>query len=172
MKLWKQLLILAILDLIIIGAFVIYGDPDPSASIGIIILVPIAAIINLIFAWLAYNTKRNYTNAFLLNTIISSILMYYLFTWGITRHQKKRYEGWNFNISDTVFRITHSKMDNTFSITYSTDPGSSWSLIDGRFIKRQDSYVLATDSTQYIIRNNYLFGFRDRDSLKLIDVDY
>jgi len=172
MKLWKQLLILAILDLIIIGAFVIHGDPDPSVSIGMIILVPIAAVINLILAWLAYNTKRIYTNAFLFNAIISSIIMYYLFTWGIERHQKNRYVSWHFNISDTVFQITHSKFDNTFSITYSTDPGSSWSLIDGRFIKRQDSYALTTDSTQFIIRNNYLFGFREHDSLQLTALDY
>ena len=172
MKLWTPLLLLTILDLIIIGAFVINGDPDPSVSIGMIILVPIAAIINFIFAWLAYNTRRNYTNAFLINAIISSILMYYLFSWGIERHQKMRYESWNFNISDTVFEITHSKFNNLFSITYSTNPGSSWSLIDGRFIKKQDSYVLTTDSTQFIIRNNYLYGFRARDSLKLIDLDY
>ena len=170
MKLWTQLLILTILDFIIIWFWV--GEPDPSVSIGIIIVVPFVIIINLILAGLFYAFKRQYSKAFLINSIISAIIMYNLFIAGIGRHQRMRYEGWNFQINDTTFNITHSKLDSTFSMTYSTNPGSSLSFIDGRFIDKSSFYLLTTDTTKFIIKNNLLFGFQNNDSIKLTRFDY
>ena len=154
MKLWTQLLILTILDFIIIWFWV--GEPDPSVSIGIIIVVPFVIIINLILAGLFYAFKRPYSKAFLINSIISAVIMYNLFIAGIDRHQRLRYEGWNFKINDTTFDITHSKLDSTFSMTYSTNPGSSVEFIGGHFIDKSNFYLLTTDTTQFIIRSNFL----------------
>jgi hypothetical protein len=171
MKLWTQLLLLTILDFIIIWFWV--GEPDPSVSIGIYLLFhPSVIIINLILAGLFYAIKRQYSKAFLINSIISAIIMYNLFIAGIERHQRLRYEGWKFKIKDTTFNITHSKLDSTFSMTYSLHPGSSWSFMDGRFIAKNDFYLLATDSTKFIIKRNFLSGFRGIDSIGLTKVDY
>jgi hypothetical protein len=98
--------------------------------------------------------------------------MYNLFIGGIGRHQRLRYEGWNFKINDTTFNITHSKLKSTFSMTYSTNPGSSWGFIDGRFIDKSNFYLLTTDTTKFMIRNNFLFGFQNNDSIKLTKLDY
>jgi hypothetical protein len=170
MKLWTQLLILTILDFIIICFWV--GEPDPSVSIGIIIVVPFVIIINLTLAGLFYAFKRQYSKAFLMNSIISAIIMYNLFMAGIGRHQRMRYEGWNFIIKDTIFKITHSKLDSTFSITYSTNPGSSSSFIEGQFIDKNNFYLLTTDTTKFIIKDNFIFGFQNNDSIKLTKIDY
>ena len=172
MKLWTQLLFLTILDFIIIWLWVRQSDPDPSVSIGILIVVPMVIIVNLILAGLFYAIKRQYSKAFLINSIISAIIMYNLFTTGIARHQRLRYEGWNFKIKDTTFNITHSKLDSTFSMTYSLNPGSSWGFIDGKFIDKSSFYLLTTDTTKFIIRNNFLFGFQNKDSIKLATIDY
>ena len=98
--------------------------------------------------------------------------MYNLFIAGISRHQRQLYEDWNFKINDTTFDITHSKIDSTFSMTYSTNPGSSWSFIHGQFIDKHNFYLLTTDTTKFKIKNNYLFGFRNNDSIKLTKLDY
>jgi membrane protein YdbS with pleckstrin-like domain len=172
MKLWVQLLFLTILDFIIIWLYVRQEDPDASVSIGILLVVPLAIIINLIIAAILFVVKRRYAKTFLINSLISAAIMYYLFVAGINRHQRLRYEGWNFKIKDTTFNILHSKLDSTFSITYSLSPGSSWSFMDGRFITKNNSYLLTTDSTTFFIRNNFLSGFRGRDSIGLTKVDY
>lgn len=172
MKLWTQLLLLTILDFVIIWFWVRQQDPDPSVSIGILIVVPLAIIINLIIAAVLFAVKRQYAKAFLINSIISAIIMYYLFIAGIDRHQQLRYDGWNFKIKDTTFNILHSKLDNTFSMSYSTNPGSSSSFIDGKFISKNNMYLLTTDTTNFIIKNNFFFGFRGSDSIKLTKVDY
>jgi membrane protein YdbS with pleckstrin-like domain len=170
MKLWTQLLILTILDFIIIWFWV--GEPAPSVSIGIIIVVPLVIIINLILAGLFYAIKRQYSKAFLINSIISAIIMYNLFIAGIGRHQRVRYEGWNFKIKDTTFKILHSKLDSTFSMTYSLHSGSAWSFIEGRFITKTNYYLLTTDTSKFIIKNNFFYGFKGIDSVKLTIVDY
>jgi hypothetical protein len=95
-----------------------------------------------------------------------------LFISGIDSHQRKRYEGWNFKIGDTTFIITHSKLDNRFWIEYSINPGGSTGFIDGKFIDNKSSYLLTSDSSKYIIKNGLLFGFRDKESLRLTKVEY
>ena|ERR1700694_5254769 len=146
MKLWTQLLLLTILDFIIIWFWVKQQDPDPSISIGILIIVPMVIIINLALAAIFFAAKRKYAKAFLINSIIAAVIMYNLFIAGISRHQRLRYESWNFKIKDTTFGITHSKFDSTFRMSYSINPGSSCSFMGGRFIDRKNSYLLSTDT--------------------------
>lgn len=172
MKLWIQLLLLTVLDFVIIWFWVKEQDPDPSVSIGILIVVPIVIIINLIIAAVLFAVKRQYAKAFLINSIISAIIMYNLFIAGIDRHQQLRYDGWNFKIKDTTFNILHSKLDDRFSMSYSTNPGSSSSFIDGKFISKNGFCLLTTDTTNFIIKNNFFFGFRGNDSIKLTKVNY
>jgi hypothetical protein len=164
---------LTILDLIVIWLYVRWEDPDASVSIGILLVVPSVIVINLAFAGVLFIAKRQYAKAFLINSIISAIIMYNLFIAGIDRHQRLRYEGWKFKISDTTFNIKHSKLASTFSMTYSLNPGSTWSFIDGHFISKDDIYLLTTDTTTFTIKHNYLFGFRAKvDSIHLTKVDY
>src|SRR5689334_4087603 len=105
MKLWAQLLLLTILDFVIIWFWIKQQDPDPSVSIGIFIVVPLTVIVNLIIAAILFAVKRRYSKVFLINSIISAIIMYNLFIAGIDRHQRLRYEGWKFTIKDTAFYI-------------------------------------------------------------------
>jgi len=171
MKFWIRLLVLTIVDFVIIWLWVRHSDPDVSVSIGLLLLVPFVIIINLVIAFILYFMKRQYGLLFVANAVPSAILMYYLFTAGIDRYQRLRYEGWSFQIKDTTFRITHSKLDSTFYMDYSTNSGSSTGFLDGKFIHNKNYFVLTTDTTKYTIKNNYLFGFRS-DSIKLSKVDY
>lgn len=171
MKFWIQLLLLTVIDFLIIWLWVKKVDPSPSVSIGLSLLVPIVIIVNLVIASILYFTKRQYASLFVVNIIPSAMLMYYLFIAGINRHQQQRYEGWRFKIEDTTFKITHSALDSTFFIDYSTKPGSSSVFLEGKYFNNKDRYLLATDTTKYIIKNNYLFNFRG-DSIKLTKVDY
>ena len=170
MKLWSQLLILTILDFIVIWIWVRQEDPDPSVTIGILLVVPLVIIVNLVLAGIFYAIKRQYANAFLINSLIAALIMYNLFIAGIDRHQHLRYESWIFKINDTTFNITHSRRDSSFSIDYSTHPGTSSSYLSGRSISKRNLTLLTSDTSALIIKANYLFGFRHLDSIKLTKI--
>jgi membrane protein YdbS with pleckstrin-like domain len=172
MKLFIKLFLLTIIDYIIIWFWVKENDPDPSVSIALIIVIPATILINLGIALVLYFIKKEYSKVFVINSFISAIIMCFLFINGIERHQNLRYESWNFKIQDTVFIITHFKLENTFNISESTNPGSSTSFIEGKFSRKENEIYLTTDSTKYRIRNEYLYGFRNStDSIKLIKIE-
>lgn len=172
MKLFTKLFFLTIIDFIIIWFWVKEIDPEPSVSIALVIVVPVVIMINLVIALVLYFTKKEYSKLFVINSIISAVIMYWLFLNGIERHQKLRYESWKFEKKDTVFEITHYKLENTFSISESTNPGSSTSFLDGKFSRKGNEFYLTTDSTKYKIKNEYLYGFRNStDSIKLTKIE-
>ena len=159
MNRWLLLIPLSLIDFIIIWIWVKNEDPDPSLSIAILLLVPLVVILNLIVAGILYFTKRAYAKLFVANSLIAAVLMNLLFTDGIHRHQSERFETWNFQLKDTIYRINFHKPDSSFSISYSTNPGSSTSYVYGRVKYKSDGYLLLNDTMNLTIRDNCLFGF-------------
>jgi hypothetical protein len=169
---WVRIVGLAIIDFVVIWWWVKLMDPDPSVSIALIILVPFVVFVNLVIALILYFKKSNFSSLFLTNTIIAGILMYYLFGKGVDRNLNRRVEGWTFNIQDTTFRIDHWKLEDTYDISESPNPGSSTSFLRGKFEEKGNEYYLTTDSTVYRIKDDYLFGFRSPlDSIKLTKME-
>ena len=172
MKTWTRIILLAVIDFIVIWFWVKQMNPDPSASIGILLLVPFVVILNLFIALILYFTKRELASLFVVNSAIAGLLMFYLFEKGIDRYQNERLESWKFKLRDTTFVITHWKPEHTFSISESTNSGSSTSFLEGRFVAKEGQYFLTTETTKYKIRNEYLFWFRNEiDSIKLTKVE-
>lgn len=172
MKFWVKIILLTIIDFAIIWLLVKQMNPDPSISIGILILVPFVVILNLIIALILYFTKKEFVSLFLLNSIIAGILMFYLFGKGIDRYQNERLESWKFKLQNTTYVITHWKLENTFSMSESNNPGSSTGFLNGKFITNGNEHYLTTDTTEFIIKNGYLYKFRsERDSIKLTKIE-
>ena len=153
---------LIIIDFGLIWFWVYKIDPDPSISIGILLLVPLVFIINLIIGGVLYFAKKKeYSKLFFINSILSSIIMVYLFEKGIDRHQNSRLESWEFKKSDSTFSIIRWKKTNEFSMLYSLTPGSSWGFLDGKCIAKNGEWSLTTDSLNMkIIDDEKLIGFR------------
>jgi len=170
MKILTRIVVLTILDFLIIWFWVKQMDPDPSVSIGILLLVPLVIVINLVIALILFFTKRQFAKLFLINSIISAFLMHFLFSEGINRHQRDRLESWEFKMQDTTYNIIHWKLENSFSISESMNPGSSTVFLDGTFVEKDKEYHLTTDSTNFTIKNEFLFGFRN-DSIKLTKLE-
>ncbi len=162
-KLFKILGII-IIDFVLIWLWVYQIDPDPSISIGIIVLVPFVFVVNLILAGILYLLKESeYSRLFLINSLVASFLMYYLFVEGIDRHQNKRLESWEFSAADTTFSLTRWKNTNSFSLTYSLEIGSSWGFMDGDCELKNTEWILKADSIEMKISDNKLIGFRNQN---------
>ncbi|RNL51329.1 hypothetical protein [Pedobacter jejuensis] len=165
-------MLLTIIDFAVIWLWVRQMDPDPSVSIGILLLVPFVVVLNLIIALILYFAKRELSILFVINSVIAGVLMYYLFGKGIDNHQTKRLESWKFKLQDTTYVITHWKLENTFSLSQSTSQGSSIEFLEGKFTKKGNEYYLTTDTTEYLIKNEYFYKFRNSsDSIRLVKIE-
>jgi len=172
MKFWIRIILLTIFDFAIIWLWVKKINPDPSISIGVLIFVPLVVILNLIIALILYFKKREFVTLFLFNSIIAGVLMFYLFGKGIDRYQNERFESWSFKLQNTKYVITHSKLDDTFSMSESNTPGSSTGFLDGKLIEKGNEYYLTTDTTEFIIKKRYLYKFRNESySIKLTKIE-
>lgn len=173
MRTLYKILGLAIIDFGLIWLWVYQMDPDPSVSIGIILLVPFVFVVNLVIAGILFLVKkREYSKVFLVNSIIASIIMFYLFGKGIDRYQNKRLESWTFQKADTTFSLIRWKETNEFSMSYSLNPGSSWGFLDGRCEYENGKWVLKTDSATMKIEKNNLIGLRNpTDTIKMTKVN-
>lgn len=170
MKTIYKILGIIIIDFGLIWLLVYQMNPDPSISIGILLLVPFVFIINIIIGGiLHFLKKKKSSKLFFINSILSSIIMFYLFGKGIDRYQNKRLESWEFTKVDSIFRLTRWKKTNEFSMSYSLNPGSSWGFLDGKCIEKNGNWYLTSDSLKMeIIDGEKLIGFRNQtDTIKL-----
>ncbi len=170
MKTLYKLLGLAVIDFGLIWVWVYRMDPDPSVSIGIILLVPFVFVINLIISGiLFFAKKKENSRIFLVNSVVASIMMFYLFGKGIDRYQNNRLESWEFQKADSTFRLTRWKKTNEFSMSYSLSPGSSCGFLDGNIENENGDWILKTDSLiMKIDGNDNLIGFRNSiDSIEM-----
>ena len=95
--------------------------------------------------------------------------MYFMFQAGLDKYFHERYETWQFNVADTTFSLTRLKREDEFNITYSLQPGSSWTFLDGKCRLVGNDWVLDPDSIHMRIHDSYLIGFRTMsDTVKMI----
>lgn len=173
MKILYQIIAFILIDFGLIWLLVYLINPDPSVSIGIFLLVPFVIIINLTISGIFLSLKKKQlTKLFLVNTLIASIITLFIFEKGIDRHQNKRLESWNFQQSDSIFRLTRWKKTNKFSISYSLKPGSSWSLLDGECQQKNNAWILTKDSIKMKIIDNKLIGFQNKnDTIEMTKIE-
>lgn len=171
-KFWTKIILLGVIDYALIWGWVKYLNPDPSVSVLSLFLVPFVVIINLIIAVAFYFFKSKNFALFVINSMISGFLMSYLFSEGIDRYQNERLESWEFKLNGITYHIIHWKTDRTFTMSKSKQAGSSTQFLEGIFSRYENGYSLTTDSTEFRIRNNYLYQFRNpADSILLTKVE-
>lgn len=170
MKILYKIIGLALIDFGLIWLWVYQMNPDPSASIVMVLLVPFIFIVNIIIAGvLLYKKKKENGVIFLVNAVIASLLMFYLFEKRIDRYQNNTLEQWEFKKADTTFYLIRWKETDDFSMTYSLHPGSSCGFLDGKCIKENENWILKTDSLKMkIIPQDRLVGFKNiGDTIKM-----
>lgn len=172
MRTLYKILGLAIIDFGLIWFWVYKMDPDPSVSIVIVLLVPFVFVVNLVIAGiLIFAKKREYSRVFLINSIVASILMFYLFGKGIDRNNYNALEEWTFQKADTTFSLIRWKASDEFSMDYSLNPGSSVGFWNGHYENEQGKWILKMDSITMKIDNDNLIGFRNLDdTIKMVKI--
>lgn len=160
-KVFKYLLILALIDLLIIWLWAINSDLGPGSAMVIYIVVPIAFIVNIIIGAILFLIKRVYSPLFFINCIIAPVITYWIFTSEMSNQYEEHFDEWSFNLQDTTFTITKWNKYNEFSISYSDGPeSSSISFLDGKCEQKKDTLLLFADSIKMYIHHDKLHNFR------------
>lgn len=173
MKLFIQILGIAIIDYIIIWFWIKKISPDSSTSIALVFLIPLIIVINLMLATILYFVKSAHAKLFLINSLISAILMYLIFADRVNMNQEKWKEmslmEWTFKVDGTDYEIRYLVKEKSFNISERTDIHSLSGIIDGRVESSDDgkTLYLISDSTKYQIKSGYLFGFGSGGSIEL-----
>lgn len=80
----KTLSILLIIDIIMVGCWTLYTQPDESMTIILLFIIPIVFLTNLVIAGIFYFIKMYYTPFLVINAFLSSFLVY-LFLYSILK---------------------------------------------------------------------------------------
>ena len=128
MKLSTKILILiflVIVDYLLISLYLRNQNLEPNIAIAIIVLVPIAFLINILIAIIFFFIKKtSLTSIFVINAILSSIITYYSFRNEMRRQSSLELESWSFKRNDTLFELNSYKKRNKFDMSYSLSSGS------------------------------------------------
>ena len=161
MKLSTKILILiflVIVDYLLISLYLRNQNLEPS--IAIIVLVPIALLINILIAIIFFFIKKtSLTSIFVINAIPSSSITYYSFGNEMRRQSSLELESWSFKRNDTLFELNSYKKRNEFDMSYSLSSGSSGNFLNGKYIKQQNGIILISDSIKMRIEGNKIIGF-------------
>ncbi|QJP35403.1 hypothetical protein F0365_13845 [Nonlabens sp. Ci31] len=148
-----------ILEIILLGLWIYAMKPDPSVSIGIILIVPILFGINLIIGLILYFLKRPLSNFFFANSIICPLIFYAFWSlWFMNYHERNNTE-YKFSVNDIVYELSIGKNNEYF---YLCDENNNGRVYVGKYEKKGDSLILKDSEAEMYIIKNKLFEFPEK----------
>lgn len=169
----KTLSILLIIDIIMVGCWTLYTQPDESMTIILLFIIPIVFLTNLVIAGIFYFIKMYYTPFLVINAFLSSFLVYLFFVQYIEINRRINMDSWEFFIDGVKYTISCDDINRDgsyYSIEYSPEPGLSIGGENERgivFARNDTVYFTAVDSTIYFIYNNYLYKYKNINKIKV-----
>lgn len=173
----KKLSIILVVDLVVIWLWVSCMHLDPSVAIYLIFCIPFCFTINLIAGFILKAVNNPWANSIFLNSIISSVIFYYIFTHDIQSGVDGSYRNMYFQKSNHAYNIMFNLSNGQFYDSseyefYKLDNGGSSTIgVRGRYYMRNDTIVLFMDSGKVMkIFNHTLSDYPEKgDTLNLRD---
>lgn len=174
MKTLYNILGLAVIEFGLIWLWVYKMEPDPSISIGIVLISPILFGLNLIAGLILYFLKKPLSKMFFVNSIICPMIFYAFWSLWFMNWVERNYEEFSFGIDNRKLEVSLSKTSNYFSISDLTNKsnGSTTGLYFGKYERKGDSIKLTDGETKMYIVENKLIGFPEKPTeIKLIETE-
>ena len=158
-----------ILEIILLGLWIYEMKPDPSISIGIVLIVPILFGINLIIGLILYFLKKPLAKIFLSNSIICPLIFYAFWSlWFMNYHERNNTE-YKFSINEIVYELSIGKNTEYF---YLCDENNNGRVYVGKYEIKGDSLILKDSEFKMYIIENKLFEFpENRTEINLIKTE-
>lgn len=114
MKELGKILTLGVVSALLIWIWIVDLDPDPSISLGLVIIVPLVFAINLVIAGALFlMRKKQYMRYFLINAIISSFLVVWLFGLGVKRHVDRETDEMEYTVEEVSTSFSDTSIPNS-----------------------------------------------------------
>tara|TARA_R110001606_G_scaffold57688_1_gene138958 strand:- start:2233 stop:2766 length:534 start_codon:yes stop_codon:yes gene_type:complete len=150
-----------ILEIIFIGLWIYELKPDPSISIGIVLILPVLFGINLILGIIFRLLKKPFSKIFFVNSIVCPLIFYAFWNLWFMNWAERNYVEYSFGIENQKLEISLSKTSEYFSISDKTNQknGSTTGLYFGKYERIGDSIKLTDGKNEMFIFENKLIGF-------------
>ncbi len=162
------LIVLTSADVISIWLFVLLFDPDKSSALLLVLfLIPVTFLFNLVVGGVLLYKKKRIGLLFIINSLIASVLMWYIYIDGMERNDKKRFDRWEFNTNNKIYEIEIVKEKNEFYIK-EDDRGFYSIIYSGKCYSDNNNIFLKADSAEMRIVEGKLIGFGNyKDTIEL-----
>ena len=153
-----------ILEIVFIGLWIYELKPDPSISIGIVLILPVLFGINLILGFIFHLLKKPLSKIFFVNSIVCPLIFYAFWNLWFMNWTERNYEEYSFGIDNRKLEVSLSKTSDYFSISDNTNQknGTTTGLYFGKYERIGDSIKLTDGKYKMFIFENKLIRFPER----------
>ena len=156
------LFVIIVTQFFVFMLWVYQGQPDPSVSIGEIIIIAFLAGLNLLLGVIIYfYPQRRLSRYFFANAIVAPVIFHLVWVMWYSGWNERNYDEYYFPVGNAKFELSLSKTDNYFSISDITNQinGSTSGLFLGTYEVNGDTTFLVDGETKMKIVEHKLFGF-------------
>lgn len=163
---------LIILGIVIIVAesicfrlWVYIEQPDPSVSIGELLVIPVLFGVNILIGTALYFLKqRQIFRLFFINALVAPIIFHLVWTSWYAGWTDRNYTIYSYTIGQQKYELSISKTGDYFSISDVTDKpnGSTTGLFRGDYKIVADSVILMDGQIKMFLLNDKLVGLPDQ----------
>lgn len=156
-----QVIVITLLDTIVFSVWIYEMRPEPSQSIGLIVVLPFLIILNLIISLGLKLFKKKYSKLFLFNAILAPVLFFNLFSFFTDYFFNIDNTRFSFNDKYNYYEIQIYNETNTFylyRVTYD-DYKTREEIIKGKSKRKNQRIYLFNDTIKMEIKNDVLIGF-------------
>jgi len=158
-------IIIVVVEAIGFRLWILSEQPDPSVSIGEILIIPILFGVNVIIGTALYFlNQRKVFRLFFINALVAPIIFHFNWTTWYSGWTERNYTVYSFSIQQRKFELSLSKTADYFSISDVTDKpnGSTTGLFMGDYRIAGDSIILTDEQTKMLLLNDRLIGLPDQ----------
>lgn len=163
-----KLLICLVTDFLLINFFLKKINIDESGFIIVIYIIPFIIVINFFFSLILYLIFKNYYKIFILNAFLMAFLFFAIYQKESEKKKNKDFNIWLFTYDENDYKIIHWVNNDDYKINNIINKKFMVGVSKGKTLYKEDKLFLVSDSTEYYIKDNFLFKFKSSDSIKLI----
>jgi hypothetical protein len=155
----KYITIFFILEIILLGIWVYFMEPDPSVSIFILLITPVLFGINLIVALILYFQKKPLSQLFFINSVVCPLIFYMLWNLWFVNYNERNNTEYKFSINEIVYELSIGKKTEYF---YLCDENNNGRVYVGKYERKGDSLILKDTEAEMYIIDNKLYEFPEK----------
>jgi len=162
---------IVIVDILILGGWILYLKPSQDMAIILIYVFPILFVANFIIAGIVYFIKKRYTPFFMLNAAVSVIMIWFFFALYTEIESRKYNKEWKFSVDSINYRIEYSpfsERSDNYWVNINLGDGFFQGCDRGMAKIQNDTICFSSiDSTEYYIYKGYLYNFKNIEKIKI-----